>query len=152
MVGVNGVDATAYEPSKRFRTFVRALAPGDEVEVIGAVRDEPRTLNVEKLHVVTLARHVRKIANPQCERCRKRAKSLGRDSGFRCARCGARFPLVAAETAEVPRTLTAGWYEPPVGSRRHLSKPLKRGVPGDAACLSTLHRKVLPLPPCAMRE
>jgi hypothetical protein len=28
--------------------------------------------------------------------------------------------------APVVRGLEVGWYEPPVGSRRHLSKPLKR--------------------------
>src|SRR5438132_9122878 len=49
VVCLSGVDVTAYEPSKQFRSVVAALWPGDRIGVIGAVREEPRTLNLEKL-------------------------------------------------------------------------------------------------------
>ena len=120
------IDVTAYEPSKQFRDVVRGLIRGDRVQAIGAIRESPRTLNLEKILVDWLAPSTRKIANPWCARCHKRAKSLGRAVGYRCARCGQRFPEAASSFVRVERNLRPGWYEPPVGSRRHLSKPLKR--------------------------
>ncbi|HYT00984.1 MAG TPA: tRNA(Ile)(2)-agmatinylcytidine synthase [Thermoplasmata archaeon] len=126
IVHMGDLDAAAYEPSKGFRGAIRALRPGDYVRVVGSVRDEPRTLNIEKLEVLYLADDRRKRANPLCTNCGKRAKSTGKTGAFRCARCGQRFARTAAEMEEIPRALRPGWYEPPVGSRRHLSMPLKR--------------------------
>jgi len=126
IVEMDGLDAAAYEPSKRFRDIVRALRPGDSVRLVGSIRDEPRTLNIEKLRVLSLVEESRRVSNPVCPTCRKRAKSMGTKGGFRCARCGRRFPATAAITERVRRLLKPGWYEPPVGSRRHLSKPLSR--------------------------
>src|SRR3990170_340306 len=126
IVDIDGVEATAYEPAKQFRNIVRALLPGDRVEVIGAVRDAPRTLNLEKLRIDALIPAMRKEGNPECPRCRKRAKSLGRDAGFRCVRCGTRMPRIAARWTPLIRPVPLGWHEPPPGSRRHLSKPVKR--------------------------
>ncbi|HLB68181.1 MAG TPA: DUF1743 domain-containing protein, partial [Thermoplasmata archaeon] len=124
--GVGVFDAMVYEPAKGFRRLVRQLAPGDTVEVVAAVRDSPRTLNVEKLEVKALADILVKAANPECPRCGVRARSRGRLAGFRCRRCGRRFPPRAAVYVRATRDIVPGWYEPPVGSRRHLSKPLKR--------------------------
>src|SRR2546429_7192280 len=65
---------------------------------------------------------------------RSHAKSLGRLAGFRCPRCRKRFPMSAATFERIDRSLKPGWYEPPVGSRRHLAMPLKRmGLASDAA-------------------
>lgn len=125
---IGDMDATAYEPSKQFRTLVKALEVGDRVQAIGAVRKMPRTLNVEKLNVESLALVQRKVANPWCARCMRRAKSMGHRQGYRCPNCRARFSTSAATFVQVERKLKPGWYEPPVGSRRHLSKPLKRMV------------------------
>ena len=123
---VRGIDVTAYEPSKQFRAVVRRLVEGDRVEAIGAVRDSPRTVNLEKLRVLFLVPMRRKVANPWCVSCEKRAKSLGHRAGFRCVRCRRKFPESAAVFEQIPRGLEIGWYEPPVGSRRHLSKPIIR--------------------------
>jgi tRNA(Ile2)-agmatinylcytidine synthase len=82
--GAERVDFTTYEPSKELRRAARSLAPDDRVRVVGSVRDAPRTINVEKLAVLTLA------------------------------------------SAEKPRALAVGWYEPAVSARRHLAKPLRR--------------------------
>jgi len=126
VVEVDGLDAAAYEPSKGFRDVVRALRPGDRVRLVGSIRDEPRTLNIEKMRVLSLVEESRKLFNPLCPTCQKRAKSIGKGAGFRCVRCGQRFPASAAVMEHVSRPLEPGWYEPPVGSRRHLSKPLSR--------------------------
>ena len=128
------LDVTAYEPSKQFRAVVRSLAPGDRIEAIGAIRRRPKTLNLEKLFVESTAPRFRKVANPWCPECQKRAKSLGRQAGFRCPCCRKHFPLSAATFDRIERSLRPGWYEPPVGSRRHLSMPLKRiGFASDAS-------------------
>jgi tRNA(Ile2)-agmatinylcytidine synthase len=119
-------DVAAYEPSKQFRAVVRSLVPGDRVVAIGSIRPNPKTLNLEKLFVESTANLTRKIANPWCSRCNKRAKSMGHEAGFRCSRCRKRFPVSAAIFAQIERSIKPGWYEPPVGSRRHLAMPLKR--------------------------
>jgi len=120
------VDVTAYEPSKGFRGVVRALAPGDSIRVMGELRDEPRTLNIEKLEVIELADITRKEANPRCPLCGGLMKSAGRNQGYRCRHCGTRSPESSAPRSRVKRGLLPGWYQPPVSARRHLSKPLER--------------------------
>ena len=127
--GLGAWDVTVYEHAKQFRQVARALVPGDIVEVIGSIRDHPRTINAEKLHVVTLTTLVRKVSNPICLRCGDRTKSAGTDAPFRCPRCGSHFAKSSATYRRVERLIREGWYGPPAGSRRHLSKPLKRGIP-----------------------
>jgi len=120
------VDCTVYEPAKNFRFTAEKLRPGDVITVYGGVREEPFTINVEKLFVKKLARYEEKTANPMCKKCRKRMKSIGKNQGYRCAVCGAKAGERQAEFSIVKREIKPGWYEPPVGSRRHLAKPLKR--------------------------
>ena len=119
------IDATVYEPAKEFRNVALALAVGDRVRVVGSTRRSPRTINVEKIHVVELARLTRKVANPRCT-CGKSMKSSGRDGAFRCARCRRRVGRERADYTDLARSIRPGWYQPPVGSRRHLSMPLQR--------------------------
>ena len=121
----NETTVVAHAAGSGVKNFMR-LRPGDRVRLIGSMRDVPRTLNIEKLRLLSRAEEYRKLSNPLCPGCRKRAKSMGRQAGFRCARCGQRFPASAATMERVSRPLKLGWYEPPVGSRRHLSKPLSR--------------------------
>lgn len=126
---IANTDVTAYEPSKQFRRIVRALVAGDLVEVIGSVRKSPQTINLEKIHIVSLRRLKMKVANPLCTICNVRMKSAGRDAPYRCRGCGGTAARSRVEYREILRSLTPTWYEPPVGSRRHLSKPLQRGIP-----------------------
>lgn len=120
------IDAAFYEPSRALRDSARALVPGDEITLYGSVREQPRSLNVEKMLVRTLVKDVRKSHNPKCRKCGKRMGSMGTGHGFRCKRCGSKKPPGAAVKAVVPRRIKKGWYEPPVASRRHLHKPLRR--------------------------
>jgi tRNA(Ile2)-agmatinylcytidine synthase len=123
-IGKETIAAAAYEPSKEFRAVVRALLPGDKVIVCGGVRDEPRTLNLEKIRIVRLMSAQRKVANPLCAKCGKRMKSVGKGQGYKCIRCGAKSKN--PEMAALERMIKVGWYEPPISARRHLAKPLKR--------------------------
>ena len=120
------IDAAFYEQSRGMRDVARELMPGDEVTVCGSVRSSPRSLNVEKLRVVRLEPHVRKVSNPECPKCGKRMGSMGSGQGYRCKVCGAKAPPGSASFEPVVRKLAVGWYEPPVSSRRHLHKPLRR--------------------------
>lgn len=120
------IDAAFYEPSRGFREVARALIPGDEVVLYGSVRDEPRSLNVEKMLVRKLVEDVRKTHNPICEKCGKSMGSMGTNQGFRCKRCGSKSDGSKAVLTEYPREIKSGWYEPPVASRRHLHKPIRR--------------------------
>jgi tRNA(Ile2)-agmatinylcytidine synthase len=132
LFSVDSHTVAAYEPSKGFRGIVRGLVPGDTVEIVGAVRPDWGTVNLEKLRVDSLAPVTRKVGNPVCPQCMRRAKSRGRGAGFRCEICRRHFLNSSAEAIPVPRTLAPGWYEPPAGSRRHLSLPLKRWENGSS--------------------
>ena len=114
----------AYEPSKEFRMAFDRLLPGDVVEVMGEYREDPVTLNVEKLHVISIVPDVVKVSNPMCQQCGKRMESVGKGQGYRCKRCHTKTQSAIFE--ENVRWIVPGWYEPPTAARRHLSKPLKR--------------------------
>lgn len=129
IVGISdgdGIDASFYEPSGSLRNVARKLIPGDRVVVYGAVRDRPRSINVEKLQIVHLEELRGKAGNPICARCSKRMGSMGAGQGYRCKVCGGRARESAAVTDVVPRGISLGWHEPPVASRRHLYKPVRR--------------------------
>ncbi|MDI9610015.1 MAG: tRNA(Ile)(2)-agmatinylcytidine synthase [Archaeoglobales archaeon] len=112
---------SAFEPTKQFRNIVRALIPGDVVEVYGSVKNN--TLNLEKLRIVELAKKYAEL-NPLCPGCGKRMESAGKGQGFRCRNC--KTKATEKIKIEVPRTLEPGFYEVPPCARRHLTKPLIR--------------------------
>ena len=114
----------AYEPSGEFRYVLDWLSRGDEVEVLGELRENPRTLNIEKIHVLRTVEEYRKVSNPICEVCGRAMTSVGKGKGYRCKKCGTKSDSPVLEKVE--RWVVPGWYEPPVSARRHLSKPLKR--------------------------
>lgn len=120
------LDCVFYEPSRAFRAVGRALRSGDQVEVVGELRCEPTSINVEKVHLIAAAATMRKVANPFCHACDKSMQSLGTGAGYRCRRCGAKASVHEATYSVESRTIAPGWYEPPVCARRHLAKPLKR--------------------------
>jgi len=120
------IDAAFYEPSRGFRDMARALIPGDEVVLYGSVRDRPRSLNVEKMLVHKLRDDIRKVRNPVCKKCRKSMGSMGFGQGYRCKKCGSKKGSESAVMVKHPRAIKPGWYEPPVASRRHLHKPIRR--------------------------
>jgi tRNA(Ile2)-agmatinylcytidine synthase len=113
----------AYEPTKGFRDMVRALIPGDGVEVCGSYKGG--SLNLEKLRLIEPARDQVKIP-PRCTSCGKRMTSAGRMKGYKCRRCGGRAK--EAQTRVRERGIGEGWYEVPPSARRHLARPLIRGI------------------------
>ncbi|MDI6856112.1 MAG: tRNA(Ile)(2)-agmatinylcytidine synthase [Candidatus Thermoplasmatota archaeon] len=116
------VECAAYEPTKNFRTVIRSLVPGDEVTIYGSIKSYPFTLNIEKIKVTKLV-EVRKKLVPICK-CGSKMKSIGKDKGYRCKKCGTKTKDI--QYTKVERMIKEGFYEVPVCARRHLSKPLKR--------------------------
>jgi tRNA(Ile2)-agmatinylcytidine synthase len=117
------VRCMAYEPTKNFRQIIRALVPGDAVIACGSFKKG--SINLEKVKVVSLARAA--ISRPPlCTACNKRMTSDGKGKGYKCKKCGAH--VKDPEVTEIPRALKTGWYEVPPTARRHLAKPLCRGI------------------------
>lgn len=117
----SAISCAAFEPTKNFRSIIKQLIPGDEVEVYGAVRDG--TLNLEKVNVLELAEQ-EILVTPSCPKCGKRMDSSGRGQGYRCRRC--KTKAVDRERKSLSRELETGFYEVPPCARRHLAKPLVR--------------------------
>jgi tRNA(Ile2)-agmatinylcytidine synthase len=122
--GDDSIDCAAYEPTKDFRRVIAALAPGDEVEVYGGIRENHRiTVNLEKIRVLELKK-VYDEHNPRCKKCGRRMESAGRGQGVRCRRCGTHGH--GKERIIKKRLLSEKFYQVPPGAMRHLSKPLVR--------------------------
>ncbi|UCD45352.1 MAG: DUF1743 domain-containing protein [Candidatus Bathyarchaeota archaeon] len=122
------IDCAAYEPTGIFREVVRRLIVGDRLEAYGGVRteEEPRrTLNLEKLEILELAREIL-LKNPGCPECGGSMESMGSGKGFRCRSCGHRDGTLVKEESVMERELEAGLYVPPPKAQRHLTKPTKR--------------------------
>ena len=114
----------AYEPSKEFRYLFDNLSEGDVIGVTGELREEPRTLNAEKVCVIKVAERYEKVSNPVCQGCGRTMESVGKGKGYRCRSC--RTTAELPQVRKAVRWVREGWYEPPAAARRHLSKPLKR--------------------------
>ncbi len=119
----------AYEPSGSLRDTVRKLGLGDYLRVSGGVRPSrgrsPLTLNLERLEILSLTHKVA-LSNPLCPICSKHMKSMGRNKGYRCKRCGLRETGAEQVVSTLPRELDTGLYLPPPRAQRHLTKPRSR--------------------------
>jgi tRNA(Ile2)-agmatinylcytidine synthase len=111
----------AFEPTKRFRDRVRALAVGDRITACG--ERSTGTLKLEKFAVRRLRTH--ELTTPECPECGRSMESAGADQGYRCRDCGTTEPGKVERAVE--RAVEPGWYEVPPCARRHVAKPLVRG-------------------------
>lgn len=123
------VDCAAYEPTGVLRKAVRKLIVGDHVEVYGGVRapsqSYPLTINLEKIRVLKLAPRI-VYRNPVCRKCGRRLKSMGRNKGFRCEKCGSRYADLGKIEVKMEREIRKGLYMTSTRSQRHLTKPFRR--------------------------
>ena len=119
------ITCCAYRQSRFLRKSVSSLMPGDTVTVYGGIGKHEHTLNIEKLSVEHLAVDAA-ARNPTCHG--RHMTSMGTGKGFRCRVCKVRAPEAAKVTVVTPRTIALGCFEPPPSARRHLSKPLIRGI------------------------
>ena len=123
------VDCAAYEPTGDLRKIARELVIGDSIEVYGAVHKatatKPLTINLEKINILNLTQKT-KSENPLCPSCGKHLKSMGKNQGFRCEKCGSKFSDFKKQELVVARALKRGLYLTSTRSQRHLTKPLRR--------------------------
>jgi tRNA(Ile2)-agmatinylcytidine synthase len=123
------VDCAAYEPTGTLRKIAAQLILGDVVEVYGAVRRrlkaERLTVNLEKINILSLAPDLAS-QNPSCPSCGKRLESMGRNKGFRCRKCGAKYAHEEKVNVTKQRKLQLGLYFTSTRSQRHLTKPFRR--------------------------
>lgn len=123
------IDCAAYEPTGFLRKAAKKLIRGDYVEVYGGIRapsqDLPLTINLEKFRLLKLAPKII-YHNPVCPHCGKRLESMGRKKGYRCKKCGSRYPDLGKVEVEVDREIREGLYITSPRSQRHLTKPFRR--------------------------
>jgi tRNA(Ile2)-agmatinylcytidine synthase len=122
------VDCAAYEPTGGLNRVARRLMEGDRVEVCGSVRslrEGHLTVNLEKIRLLKLASWIT-YQNPICPKCGKRLKSMGRNKGFRCEKCGFRNAGAKKVKIMMKRELEQGLYITSTRSQRHLTKPFVR--------------------------
>lgn len=123
------VDCAAYEPTGALRKAAMKLMVGDFLEVCGGVRapskDKPMTINLEKFRLLNLAPRI-VYSNPICPSCGKRVKSMGKDQGFRCEKCGQRYSDLLKVECKLKREIVKGLYITSTRSQRHLTKPFRR--------------------------
>ncbi len=123
------IDCAAYEPTGALREAAKELIVGDLIEAFGGVRAaSPRrsvTINLEKLRVLKLASKLF-FLNPACPHCGKRMKSMGKEQGFRCEKCGFRSSELKKVAVKEGRRLKRGLYITSARSQRHLTKPVCR--------------------------
>jgi tRNA(Ile2)-agmatinylcytidine synthase len=123
------VDCAAYEPTGNLHKVARELIPGDYLELYGAARKKESrqlTINLEKIRPLKLARNIT-YRNPSCRDCGKRLKSMGKNQGFKCPKCGRKYADASKTEIEIRRKLRRNvLYVTSTRSQRHLTKPLSR--------------------------
>ena len=132
------VDCAAYAPTGNLCRTSRKLMAGDHLKVFGGVRpsslEHQLTINLEKMRVLELVPRT-SFVNPVCPECGKRMKSMGKNQGFRCSKCGFRSSQLKKLEVNEERELERGLYITSPRSQRHLTKPHcrygkeKTGVP-----------------------
>jgi tRNA(Ile2)-agmatinylcytidine synthase len=123
------VDCAAFEPTGALRHVAMKLMVGDIVEAFGAVKgpcqSHQLTINLEKIRVTRLEPKLA-YQNPLCPKCGKRLKSMGKNQGFRCEKCGFKTQDCSKIKVRIKRGLNRGIYATATRSQRHLTKPLAR--------------------------
>jgi tRNA(Ile2)-agmatinylcytidine synthase len=117
--GGDRIDCIAFEPTKTLPRLLRALVPGDRIEVRGSRSRDP-TLRLESVRVLGLAPRWGPARAPRCPRCDRPARSLGRGRGYRCGTCRQRWPPEAAQRSSAPRPELPRETHPTPSARRHL--------------------------------
>ncbi|UCC58822.1 MAG: DUF1743 domain-containing protein [Candidatus Bathyarchaeum sp.] len=134
------VDCAAYEPTGNLSKISRKLNSGDVVKASGGVRPASSnyqlTINLEKIMILEVVPRI-SFVNPFCPECGKRMKSMGKNQGFRCEKCGFRSSQLKKVQVEEEQELKRGLYITTPRSQRHLTKPHcrygreKKGAPKE---------------------
>ncbi len=121
------INCAVYAPTVSLKNLARNLKAGDEIELGGGVSRKSkkfdRILNVEYIKTIKLTdRSVKK--NPLCKKCNKSMKSVGKDKGYRCIKCGSKSNKI--RKIEIKSEIENKLYLPALSAQRHLIKPADR--------------------------
>ena len=121
------INCAIYAPTVSLKNLARNLKAGDEIELGGVVSRKSkkfgRILNVEYIKTIKLTdRSVKK--NPLCKKCNKSMKSVGKDKGYRCIKCGSKSNKI--RKIEIKSEIENKLYLPTLSAQRHLIKPADR--------------------------
>ena len=121
------INCAVYAPTISLKNLARNLKEGDEIELGGGISRKSkkfgRILNVEYIKIIKLTdRSIKK--NPLCEKCNKSMKSIGKNKGYRCIKCGSKSNKIRKieRKSEIENKL----YLPALSAQRHLIKPVDR--------------------------
>ena len=121
------INCAVYAPTISLKNLARNLKAGDEIELGGGISTKSkkfgRILNVEYIKTIKLTdRSVKK--NPLCKKCNKSMKSVGKDKGYRCIKCGSKSNKI--RKIEIKSEIENKLYLPTLSAQRHLIKPADR--------------------------
>ncbi len=118
----------AFAESGGVNQLLRSLKPGDVIHWVGLLSPDG-DYHLERLKLVNAT--PRLSSRPLC--CGKSMRSAGNEQPLRCLVCGNSIEkawLIQQKTDYKPPQ--NGWVEPSPSNRRHLAKPLHRGIPTPA--------------------
>ena len=128
------LEVAIYKELGEGNVVARELREGDIIRVGGSIKPLARLygssdmlLNTEVLEIIDLKKiFIQK--NPSCPRCGSTMKSMGRDKGFKCPKCGYKDPFAKKIYIEVPRNIDVDKkiFKPPPRNMKHLTKPVSR--------------------------
>ena len=124
--GSSSITLVAFAESGDVNALLRRLKPGDEVEWMG-LSSPSSEVHLERLRVNTSSPRLGK--RPEC--CNKTMRSAGVGQGLRCKTCGHSIEKAWQTKLESFNSQHQGWVEPNPANRRHLAKPLQRGLPAE---------------------
>jgi tRNA(Ile2)-agmatinylcytidine synthase len=123
------VDCAAYKPTGTLCKTARELIMGDILKVYGGVRpntsEHSLTINLEKIKILELVLKTSYV-NPNCPECTRRLKSMGKNQGFRCDKCGFRSSELKKLQVNEERGFKGELIITSPRSQRHLTKPHRR--------------------------
>ena len=121
------INCAVYAPTISLKNLARNLKEGDEIELGGGISRKSkkfgRILNVEYIKIIKLTdRSIKK--NPLCKKCNKSMKSIGKNKGYRCIKCGSKSNKI--RKIESNNEIENKLYLPVLSAQRHLIKPVDR--------------------------
>ncbi len=138
------ITCSVYKQTGRLNRLAKLLHKGDFIEVGGGIipfKSYGNTLNVEYIRFI-YAKPIESYLNPLCPRCGSRMKSMGRNKGFKCPKCGYKNSEIRKIKKIFPRYIDLGLYTQSPIAYRHLTKPFETygmyGTDYDSTIVSPL--------------
>jgi len=117
----------AFSESGPVNRLLRRSRRGDEVDWMGLTSPSGE-VHLERLRITNSTPRI--TTRPFC--CAKAMRSAGKGQGLRCTVCGSLQEKSWLSENLVLPTEFEGWVEPSPANRRHLARPLARGLPKPA--------------------